>query len=235
MTHQLQYGTTTIEFHLSYRDRKTLGIQVYQRVHVIAPEHASKEKINQKVRHRARWIKRQQRYFSDLQRKQIPREYISGETHRYLGRQYRLKVRETTEKEEVKLKGQFFWIWVKNKRDTQRVKQLLNRWYRNHAENKFQERLDICYEKMRREQLPYPDLQIRKMKKRWGSCTRNQRILLNPELIKTPLYCIDYVIIHELCHLKVPHHGNAFYKLKEKYLPNWKNYKKRLERVSLNN
>src|SRR5690625_657581 len=110
----LQYGTTTIRFNLTWSKRETLEIAVYpdQTVWVTSPEDADIDQVHEKVRKRARWIVKQLRYFSRFDPLQEHKEYISGETHYYLGRQYRLKVLQISpeEKETVKLKGRYFQI-----------------------------------------------------------------------------------------------------------------------------
>ena len=229
MSEQLQYGTETIDYQLSFSDRKTLGINVYpdKSVSVIAPVGSERELIEKKLLKRASWIKKQQTYFASIHRYPENKEFVSGETHKYLGRSYRLKVEEGAQ-ETVKLRGKFFHITTK---DLSRVETLLKDWYRTHALRKFQERLDLCYENMRREEIPYPKLSVRQMSKRWGSCTPEGKILLNPELVKAPVYCIDYVIVHELCHLKHHNHSTAFYDLKSKYMPDWEVRKARLEGI----
>jgi len=230
--HTINYGTQQIAFSLTYSDRKTLGIHVYPdaKVKVVAPNDADLEKIFAKVKKRARWITQQQRFFQGVEQEQTPKDYTSGETHRYLGRQYRLRIKSLDNgKEHVKLKGQFFYAFVKDKNNTHRVKNLLKQWYRSHAWQKFQDRLQYAYEAFKREKIPFPELELRHMPKRWGSCTKSGKIILNPNLIQYPIYCIDYVIIHELCHLVHPNHSKAFYELKEKYLPDWTSRKARLE------
>lgn len=232
MIHSLKYGRSTINFYLKRTQRKTLGIEVYPdtTVQVIAPENATLEKIMEKVEKRGAWILRQQRYFNHVELDNPEKSYVSGETFRYLGRQYRLRVREIeTEREAVKLKGAFFYVFVKDKNNSSRVKTLMDDWYARHARAKFRQRLEKCFEVFSKEGIEKPPLRVRKMKKRWGSCTPSGVIQLNPVLIKTPVYCIDYVIFHELCHLIHPNHSSAFYRLKEKYLPDWRWRKKKLE------
>ncbi len=85
-----------------------------------------------------------------------------------------------------------------------------------------------CCRLARREGIATPTLRIQKLVKRWGSCSDSGRIMLNLELIKAPKDCIDYVIIHELCHLKEKHHGPRFWRLLEKLMPGYEGRRKRL-------
>ena len=99
----------------------------------------------------------------------------------------------------------------------------LDKWYRKEAERVFQEHLDACYNRYTRK-IPYPSLTIRKMTTRWGVCnTRSKRVTLNLELIKRPIECLDYVIMHELSHLIHGNHSKDFWALVEE---NCKDYKK---------
>lgn len=95
-----------------------------------------------------------------------------------------------------------------------------------------QEKLDKNVAVFKHYNIEKPPLIIRRMKKRWESLTPAKKLILNPELIKTPVKCIDYVIIHELCHLIHPHHGKEFFLLQEKMMPDWKRWKGRLESIS---
>lgn len=229
----LSYGTTDIKYLLSFSDRKTLQVAVYpdQTVSVVAPENATIEKIQEKVRKKASWILKQQRYFKKFRSQKEDFEYVSGETHKYLGRQYRLKVIESNEEETVKLKGGYFRINTTEKNNPERVKKLLNNWYRLRAEIRYAERIDKCVEFLKAFKIPVPEFKIQKMNKRWGSFTPSGYVLLNPELIKYPLYCIDYVIIHEMCHAKYKNHSKDFYNLLSTVLPDWEYRKKRLEEM----
>ena len=230
----IEYGNTTIQFNLAYSNRKTLEIAVYpdQSVWVTSPEDAGIEKIFEKVRKRGRWIVRQLRYFNRFDPLDEHDEYVSGETHRYLGRQYRLKIKQISQgdTESVKLKGGYFVIQTSKKENKNHIKAQLNAWYREKARIKFDERLDICHEIASKYRIQKPKIQIYSMEKRWGSFTASGKILLNPKLIKHPVYCIDYVIIHELCHSKYPNHDKEFYKLLNQILPDWKRRKDKLER-----
>ena len=230
----IEYGTTAIHYDIIFGQRKTLGIDVSpdQRVTVKAPVGTSREEIESRVKKRAPWILRQQREFESYPPELPPRQYVSGESHRYLGKQYRLKVIED-EDESVKLTRGRFFVHVHDKQDTARVKKLLDNWYRKQARRIFEERLDECYPKVKRFGVPYPELTIRSMEKRWGSCTAEGRLTLNPKLIQVLKPYIDYVILHELCHIKEHHHGPAFYSLLDRILPDWRQKRNGLHHVEI--
>lgn len=228
-TFSFSYGRKTIEFELRFADRRTLGIQVHPdgRLIVIAPVDSPIEKIIPKLTTRAPWILRQMKSFEKFQPKTPPRKYISGETHLYLGRQYKLRARAGSANSVKLLNGQFL---VTHKRgETLNVAEILSQWYRTRAEIIFSEVLATSFSKFHKYKIPYPQLSIRSMQKRWGSCTPAGRILLNLELVKAPRASIEYVIIHELCHLINPTHDKAFMALQYKMMPDWPKWKERLE------
>ncbi len=234
--YEIQYGSKKITFELVFAERKTLEISVLpdQSVFVKAPRGKPLEEVLSRVQKRARWILKQKLYFSSFQSAAPQKEYVSGETFHYLGRQYRLKViqlnpnGEAACNEDVKLQGKYFNIYTVSKHDRRKVKNLLDGWYRKHADQKLNQRLDICTRIMQKYGIERPLMEIRIMKNRWGSFTPSGKILLNPKLIEWPTYCIDYVILHELCHLKHPNHSKDFYRLLSAVLPEWREIKSRL-------
>ena len=231
----LNYGTTTLLYTLERYERKTLAVEVHPdlRINVKAPANASLADIEKLVGKKAKWIVRQQAFFEQFLPRTPTRQYVAGETHLYLGRRYVLKIKEATQAS-VKLTGGNFWVYTdQDKSDNQYVRQLMGIWYRQHAERIFRHRLKTVLPLFGRYRLPEPPLIIRRMDKRWGSYTPTGRILLNPELIKVPVKCIDYVLVHELCHTVFPHHGSPFYQLQEELNPRWSYWKKRLEQVTI--
>lgn len=232
--HAIRYGGETIPFSLHRRDRKTLSISVHPdlSVEVVAPEDAREAAILERVSRRARWILRQQRKFLSWMPKPSQRRYRGGETHRYLGRQYRLKLIKS-DSTEVSLRGGFFEVRVPIPSDSATVKKAVTEWYREHAQNRFSIQLEEAFARMRAYELPQPTLSLRKMAKRWGSCTPSGEVILNPELVKAPSPCIEYVIVHELCHLRHPNHSRAFFQMLDAALPDWRERKERLERVEV--
>ena len=214
-------------------NRKTLGISVLPdgAVELAAPNRARVEDILGKVAKHAPWIGRQRRTFADMNASRAPRRYTSGATHRFLGRQYRLKVRRG-KVATVKLFGAFFHVVTRNGTETE-VQEALSGWMRSRALDHLNRRVETWGEWCRRHRLAVPHIHLRSMPKRWGSATRDGRIWFNPELIRAPSICIDYVVAHEVCHLKYPAHSPEFYRQLDQMFPNWREVKKRLECAEL--
>lgn len=226
------YGNREISYRVIYSDRRTIEFSVHpdRRVVVTAPKGTLLETIRSRVARRARWIVKQINYFRQFEPRTPSRRYLGGETHLFLGRQYRLKISKGSNIE-VKLRGAYFYVVTPEPDNTEKVKELLDEWYKEHARNVFSKRLDACFLRAKRLHVPFPEIRLRRMLKRWGSCSKSGDILLNTALIKASIYCIDYVIMHELCHLKVHTHDNAYFKLLSRYMPDWEKRKERLERV----
>lgn len=227
MKHIIKYGSEEIEYTLIFRERKTLGITVHSdRTTVVnAPLGSSMEKVEAKVRKRAAWILKQHDHFLSFEPRNTARNYVSGESHLYLGRQYQLLVEEN-HSEKVTLSGGHLKIYTKDK---SRAKKLLEEWYMEKAKTWFENIAAPVVERFKKYQVAPEYLEIRKMQYRWGSCSAKGRILLNPELIKAPRACIEYVIIHELCHLVHRDHTTAFFDLQQREFPEWKKWKEKLE------
>jgi predicted metal-dependent hydrolase len=219
-----------VKFELKRSERRTLSISVEpdRRVVVTAPVNASAELVDLRVRRRVLWIRQQQRYFEALPPPMPARRWLSGETHRYLGRQYRLKV-GTASKVSVRLSGRFFVVGVPDPSDARAVEKAMLAWYKAHARAALLERMRRLLESSTWLRLAAPpQLTVRRMRLRWGSTTSGNRIFLNAELVKLPLGCVDYVIAHELTHLKVPNHGLLFWRLLGRLYPEWKTWRERL-------
>ena len=226
----IRYGGEKIPFDLAFRSRSQLAISVHPdcTVMVVAPEARTVEEVLARVQRKAAWIAKQRRHFEKFQPLPHERRFVNGETHYYLGRRYRLKIRAAVE-ESVKLKGRFILIETSGEGFVSRARTLLDEWYRGHAEKIFQSSLLRCLKGAPSLLMPSPKIVIRRMAKRWGSCTETGTILINLELIKTPIDCIDYLLMHELCHLRVHNHGPAYYRLLVRGMPDWKRRKARLD------
>lgn len=231
-TLSFHYGDERIT--VEREDRPTATGKVLIKVHpdcrvvVLAPEHASCELVLSAVKKRSRWIYQQLRDFRKQQAYVTPRQYISGESHYYLGKQYLLKVIEApNEAPGVKLLRGKLEVTLRTKQP-EKTQILLAQWYKARAKEVFQKRLAAMLSQTLWVS-EKPPLRVLTMQTQWGSCSVNGRITLNPHLVKAPRDCIDYVILHELCHLAEHNHSERFYRLMSQVIPNWGNVKTRLD------
>ena len=225
----IQYGATIIDYDIEFAQRKTLSICVNpdSSVCLKAPIDATLEQIQQKVHKRASWILKQKRFFESFGTSTTKRQYISGESHLYLGRQYMLRVKESNVNA-VHYQNNIIEIECRHKKDAGILLQI---WYRQRANVKFQEYAQPIIEQFSIYGVKPQSLSIKKMDKRWGYCTIDGHITLNPRLICAPRCCIEYVITHELCHLIYRSHNKEFYALLTKEMPHWEKWKNKLERI----
>lgn len=225
----IQYGATIIDYDIEFAQRKTLSICVNpdSSVCLRAPIDATLEQIQHKVHKRASWILKQKRFFESFGTSTTKRQYISGESHLYLGRQYMLRVKESNVNA-VHYQNNIIEIECRHKKD---AGILLQTWYRQRANVKFQEYAQPIIEQFSIYGVKPQSLSIKKMDKRWGYCTIDGHITLNPRLICAPRCCIEYVITHELCHLIHRNHNKEFYALLTKEMPHWERWKNKLERI----
>jgi predicted metal-dependent hydrolase len=226
--HQIEFGGHVIPFVLERKMVKNVNLHIKpdMTVMVSANDKVPLEFIMSFVKQKAAWILKNIRFFEDVQTEvQSEKEYVSGESFKYLGKQYRLRVEESGT-EDVKHDRGFIYLYVKDKQDHKRKKKLFEQWLRNRAEIIFNESLEKMYTLIQKYNVKKPKLMIRTMKARWGSCLRDSHaVLLNFELIKAPKYCIDYVVLHELIHFLYKNHDQRFYGFLSALMPDWKQRK----------
>ncbi|KTC73876.1 zinc metalloprotease [Legionella birminghamensis] len=226
-TSYITFGIDKIPFELRPKKQEghriTIKVKPDCQVIVFAPLSATHDEIIVAVNKRAKWVYNKLRVFKSQQDYITHRQYISGENHYYLGKKYVLKVIDAPKvKPQVKLlRGQ---LQIIGSRSIKHRQQLLTDWYRQKASELFNQRLELL--------LPIvpwvkerPVIHLRVMKTRWGSCSVNGKITINTHLIKASLTCIDYVIIHELCHIAEHNHSDKFYRLISKVIPYWEKTK----------
>lgn len=223
-----------IPVHVVKKSVKNLHISVLPpigRVRVTAPLRMKDEAIRMAVISRIAWIKKQQIKFRTQERQSI-REYVSGESHYFMGISYRLKLEATTGKPTVFIKGKSQIVMqVASDSSVEKKSELINKWYRDHLREALDKQVSKWEKKMN---VKTNKIGIRQMKTRWGSCNQiSKTIWLNLELIKKPSTSIGYVLVHEFCHLKEKKHNDAFLKLMDKNLPKWKMYKDELNKMPL--
>jgi predicted metal-dependent hydrolase len=214
-------------------------VQPDGRVIVDSPSDTSISDVKQALLKRARWVLAQIGKTEAQQRYALPRLYVSGETHWYLGRRYLLKVKHKKgEQPKTKLKGGQLLVTLpkvktegSNIKLREKIRQQLNDWYLQRAVDVFNRRLDTISRDLSWVRQK-PVWQFRRMQKQWGSCSPAGKLSLNPLLVKAPRDCIDYIILHELCHLKHHNHSREFYQLLKQTNPQWESVKLRLDELS---
>ena len=226
----LRYGDLDIPYQVLFvpGGQRKVAIHVHPngRVQVDAPPQTSLADIKQAVSKRGRWLCNHIECIKEQRAWVLPREYVSGECHFYLGRRYVLKVRMIRDQQpNVKLVRGLLQVTTDNTRPDS-VKNVLWGWYKGHARNQFDRRLKAILQETSwvREK---PALKLHTMKKQWGSCSPKGVLSLNPHLVKAPSQCINYVLLHELCHLKFHNHSRNFYRLLKKQMPEWEAVKGR--------
>ncbi len=210
MVGMIEFGPEIIRYEVMFLPRQTPGIEVHpdQRVVVRAPLGCAEGVIAEKVRRRASWISRQIAHFQRFSPHTPPRRYVGGEIHLYLGRQHRLKV-VAGESASVKMNRGQLVVSVPGGPDPERVKAMLHRWYLDHAGVVFNEVLDAAMSHFKG--VDRPRLIVRAMQSRWGSLSPAGTMTLNANLVRAPRACIEYVVAHELCHLRHRDHSARFY------------------------
>lgn len=226
------YGDEQIAFERVVRqqasDKVLIKVHPDCRVVVSAPTDADNDAVLNAVKKRGRWIYEQLRDFRKQLEYTSPRKYISGESHYYLGKQYLLKVIEDPNSVQgVKLLRGKLEVSVRIK-NAEKVRELLTDWYKARAKETFAKRLDAVLEHALWV-TERPPLRIQTMQTQWGSCSPNGKITLNPYLVKAPRECVDYVVLHELCHLAEFNHSDRFYRLMTQVMPHWEKVKERLD------
>jgi len=229
----VRYDQDLIRFQVYYSRRKTLVVQVHCDGNVVvrAPQRTPLWEIEQQVSQRGAWILQHQQRFASLP-VVSPRQYRTNEIFYYLGQPLRLLL-QSGKKSHVNLMQNNLIVVASDLNKQQRLKVQLKNWYRQQAQRVFAERLAQCVQQVAEYGIPPPQSwQLRWMKRRWGSCTSVGKITLNTALIAAPEACIDYVIVHELCHLIEHNHSPAYYRLLTQVLPDWQQQRQRLHSAS---
>lgn len=232
---RLAYGDTVIEYTVRRHERRATRVRVHvepdARVLVEAPLDASAQAVASAVRKRARWIHGHVEKIRSSLPPRTQRQWVSGESQRYLGRRYMLKVTtEPARPEGAVLSGGQLRVNVRV-REAQRVRGFVLAWYRQRSREWLTRRVAELAARLPWEKQS-PPMALRVMQSRWGSCSPNGRLTLNPLLVRATREAIDYVVLHELCHLRHHHHGPAFYRLLSRYVLNWKDVKLRLDQAA---
>jgi len=211
-----------VDVQIDRKEIKNLHIGVYPphgRVRVATPVKIDDEAVRLAVVSKLSWIKKQVRHFQE-QPRQTKREMVSGESHYFLGKRYLLDVIYGSAKHQVVLKHSHLELHVRANTSVENREKLLSEWYREQLHNvvqgfipKWEQKIDVTVDSWK----------IKKMRTKWGSCiTDKKRVLFNLNLVKTPVECIEYIVVHELVHLLERHHNDNFKTYMDRYIPDWK-------------
>ncbi|SKC70388.1 M48 family metallopeptidase [Maledivibacter halophilus] len=230
---KFQYGTKTIEFEVEYRKRKTLEIRIEppNNVRVRAPIIAKEEDILRVVKSKGKWITEKLIELKDMEYRKRKKEYVNGESFMYLGRNYSLNIliNQEVKKPKLKLYQGKFCIYT-NTKEEEILKKAVEKWYREKTLEKVIERVNYYqfYFNVR------PNLiKVKEQKKRWASCTSNRDLLFNWRCVMAPAGVLDYIVVHEMCHMIYMNHSKDFWSLVEKIMPEYREKKQWLRKYGV--
>ena len=223
----LLYRNQSLSYTLVFRSRRTIGFAVRPdgSVHISAPAGTSAEWVAQQVLKKADWILKHQETFANRPAPVPARNYEAGSSHHYQGQPHRLRFTEDR-RTSVTVAADELILAAPTPLLPAQAEALLHAWYARQAEPLFAESLTRVWPHFAEFNLTRPTLAVRQMRTRWGSCTpRTARIRLSPELVRARPECLDYVLLHECCHLLVGDHSKAFYDLQTRLMPDWEQWK----------
>lgn len=228
-----QYKDNELSIYLKFSNRKTIGICVHpnKKIDIIAPNGTSFDRIQSVIESKSRWISKKLGEFEKYQTLEINKKYKNGQTLKWLGQDYLIKVIqiEDFEEEQIVKEKRMIKVYVHDSSLKERISLLIEEWYKNLALIFLAEKFEDCYQKTKKYGIARPSFYLRYMKRRWGSCTSKGNILLNPEIMSLPSHCIEYIIMHELCHLKHLNHSKDFYHFLDTVMPEWEEYSQALD------
>lgn len=229
MIRSIEYGTKTIEYSVEFRERKSLEISVEAPniVSVVAPLNTPEEIIEQKVKKKAQWIVQKLFLFKDMEFQKINRELVNGESFMYMGRNYSLQliINESIKEPTVKLyQGKFLITTPTKSQDPLRTS--LEKWYREKTLEKVSEKVNYFQHFFKKKP---NDIKVKEQQKRWASCTSKNELLFNWRCAMAPSHVIDYIVVHEMCHMYHMNHSQEFWDLLSSVMPDYERRKEWLK------
>lgn len=208
---------------------KNMHLGVYPpegRVRVAAPMKMSDESIRLFVISKIPWIKKQKTKYEKQQR-QSKREFVSGESHYFLGDRYRLNIINSEQAPKVEIKRKtHIDLHVKPGTSTEKRQEILDNFYREELKKIVPSMLAQWQNKIG---INVKEVNIKKMKTKWGTCNAEDgRIWLNLELAKNPKYCMEYVLVHEMVHFLEKTHSDRFFNIMDTHMPQWPQHRDEL-------
>lgn len=229
----IDLGNRKIDFTVEYRKRKTLSIRIDPtgKVLVIAPKGLTQEGIKELLKSKSKWILGKLKEVEEIGYKDVKKKFVDGEFFMYLGKNYPLEIElnEGIRKPEIEIFQDKIYVRISNN-DVDFLKNAMEKWYRQKCFIMINQRVGYFKEFVKKEP---NNIRVKEQKKRWGSCTSKGDILFNWRCIMAPLDIIDYIVVHEMCHLIHMNHSNVFWDLVESILPDYKERRNWLKKYGI--
>ncbi len=231
---QSEMKVNNVEILVLKKNIKNLHLNVLPpdgKVRVSVPLSTSDDTVHLFVLSRMLWIKKQKKNFLD-QLRQSERRYISGESYYFKGSQHLLSVQVFQGKAYVEVRNKkYIDFFVSKDLEVEKKNKIFTKWYRDEMKKELPKLVEKWQKVVGVEA---NNFRIRKMKTKWGTCNTEKKVIwLNLDLIKKPIHCLEYIIVHELVHLKEEKHNNKFISYMYKYMPKWRQYKRELNEIIL--
>ncbi len=230
----IQFGSTTINYDIVYSDKRknaTLAVYPMKEVEIRVPKHLEQEHIQRLVKKKADWVIKQLLWFDEITQLDSSKEHVNGETYLYLGRQFRLQIKKTEGRAEAKIIGRNISVNLPintpKKYEKKIIKATIWKFYRQQTEEKVEE---LIKKYSKRLGIAPPKFTIKNQYKRWGSCTSKNQLIFNFRLAMAPVSQIEYVVAHEICHIKVKDHSSEYWKQLKNILTEYEQRKDALKR-----
>lgn len=225
------YKIEDLEFKVVYSRRRSIGISVLPDSSVIVrvPRLTSLKTIDRIVTEKYSWIIKHRDNYRNSENNPSKRVFSNGESHLFRGKESVLKV-EKSVRQYIRFHDSTIEMGIDKPDNPEAIRKLLYKGYKNEAITYFPELMTRTLNEHQNQMFKPTGLVIRTMKRRWGSCSIRGKITLSTELIKLPDLYIEYVITHELCHLKHHNHGPNYYRLLSELFPDWKSVRKELRK-----
>lgn len=233
----VRFGNRTINFEIcrSGQRKKTVSVIVDpdRGVSLKAPVHVDTEALNAIALDKGAWIVQKLENHAQSQYDIAAREFITGESVQYLGRNYILKIADDPLLKNggfCRLKGKYLECYVSDKANEAVALKIVKQWYYDRAADKLKDRVDLFARKM---SVQPGDVLIREQKKRWASCDAKGNLRFNWQIIMAPLKLVDYVVAHELAHVRIHNHSPAFWKAVGAVMPDYEDRKEKLGKLGM--
>jgi predicted metal-dependent hydrolase len=224
----IEHESKLISFQLEYRKRRTIEIRIQppDTIRVLAPAGLAKGIIINEVKKKAEWICKKLEEYQGLHYVQLKKSYVDGETLLYLGKPYYLKIIDADNKiPRVTRIDNILYVYASS-REEEKLKKAIEKWYRQEMVKILGERIQLYQQYFK---VMPSGIVVKEQKQRWGSCTSKRKLLFNWKLIMAPIKVIDYVVVHEMCHMVHMNHSKDFWNLVEDIVSDYKEHKKWLK------